>query len=498
MVASAWFTSRKRGILANYGTGTIDQALMAVLKVRHFFLRLFGLSGKLLVLDEVHAYDAYMSEEIDQLIGWMRYCNSSIVLLSATLPQSRRRKLMQAFAPGFETPDTLRYPCIIGVDAEGAVAMEEIRDLEGSHLSLVPDICSAEEKAKRIVNLLSDKLTSGGCAACVLNTVSEAQTVYELLKKEITDTEHLILFHSRFTLEHKLKIEGQILNKYGIKGNRPQKGIVVATQVLEQSLDLDFDCMVSDLAPIDLLLQRAGRLHRHSNQRPSQLAERVLHILMPDVLSGNPDFGGSGFVYFPDILLKTAVLLTEKGEYQPLGVSFPYGVSGLIEAVYGHEDPFLSPSLQKIVDKWSDERIGRELANRYTARESTLADVRAFLEDPALYLQTLANDHDDERVFSSRLTRPNVTLVVMEEGRSLSVHGKKDARRLYAKSLVTDNRYLVRQFSDRKPPDEWKESALLRHCRPLVLQQGRADVGGRIVTYNDDLGLRILSKKETE
>jgi CRISPR-associated endonuclease/helicase Cas3 len=498
VVASSWFTSRKRAILANYGTGTVDQALLAVLKVRHFFLRLFGLSGKLLVLDEVHAYDAYMSEEIDKLIGWMRYCDSSVILLSATLPQCRRHKMLQAFAPGWEAPNTLRYPCIIGVDGNGKVELEEIRGLDESHVLMVPVICSQEEKAGRIMNLLADKLTGGGCAACILNTVSEAQRVYDLAKREITDANDLILFHSRFTLERKLEIENQILSRYGAKGKRPWKGIVVSTQVLEQSLDLDFDFMVSDLAPIDLLLQRAGRLHRHRNHRPPLLKDRTLYVLMPDILAGATDLGGSRFVYFPDMLLKTAVLFTENGEYRSLAVALPYGVSSLIESVYGQKDPFVSPDLQKAFDKWAEERSGKEMASRYTAREAALADVHAFLEDPAWYLQNLANDHDDERVFSSRLTRPNITLVIMEERDSLAVQSKEDARRFYAKSLVTDNRHLVRHFSNHEIPREWEEVALLRHCRPLVLQQGRAEIGGRIVAYERDFGLRVLDKKETE
>jgi CRISPR-associated endonuclease/helicase Cas3 len=495
IAATSWFTARKRGLLANYGTGTIDQALMAVLKVRHFFLRLFGLAGKLIVLDEIHAYDAYMTEEISRLIGWLPYCDSSVVLLSATLPNSRRQQLLESFAPGTTSDLNVNYPCVIGVDTTGSLQYEEIKELEPATVVIEPIISSQEEKAGKIVQLLAEKLVDGGCAACILNTVSEAQKVYERVEKHINDAGDLLLFHARFTLEHRLKIEDRIRKLYGKNGERPSKGIVIATQVIEQSLDIDFDFMVSDLAPIDLLLQRAGRLHRHMNVRPPLLQDRILHVLIPDIQADRIDFGGSRFVYFPDILVKTANLFGEKGRYHALKVNIPYGVSPLIETVYGNEELHISNNLQDALDKWIEERIGTELAQLFAAHEASLADVRSFLDDPNYYIITLSNDNDDERMISSRLGRPNVTLVVTEEGEVLNVHRKEDAKRFYGKSLVTDNTHLVRHFQKEDPPDQWKDVALLRHCRRLALKNGKTELGKKTISYDREFGLRIIGGK---
>lgn len=493
VVASSWFTARKRGLLASYGTGTVDQALMAVLKVRHFFLRLFGLSGKLLVLDEVHAYDAYMTEEIYRLIGWLSHSCSSVVLLSATLPQSKRRKFLESFSPDVSLPENIAYPCVIGVDVTGKTVWEEIRGLEDRTITLVPLVSSQEEKLERIVHLLDEKLFEGGCAACILNTVSEAQAVYDAVRKRIVAAETL-LFHSRFTLERRLKIEEMILDRYRNGGRRPSKGIVVATQVLEQSLDVDFDFMVSDLAPVDLLLQRAGRLHRHDNHRPGLLSERTLYVAMPEFHS-IPDFGRSKWVYFPDILYRTARLFSgENGNYNSINVTVPHDVGPLVEKVYGDKQHNAASNLQANLNKWSEERIGAEMAKLFMARDASLADVRSCCNDPG-YLERLGNDNDDERMIGTRLARPNVTLIILGEGEALAVRGREGARKLYGRSIVTDNVHLVRCFKDRPSPVEWKDEPLLRHCHALVLRDGRTEFEGTTVSYDDEFGLRIEQKR---
>jgi len=492
VVASSWFTARKRAILASYGLGTIDQALLAVLRIRHFFLRLFGLSGKLLVFDEVHAYDAYMTEEIFRLIGWLSYCESSIFLLSATLPRARRQKLVEAFSTIGTAGTEATYPCIIGVDTAGNSVWEKIVGLPESYVVLSPVIVSLHEKAEKIIRILREKLAEGGCAACILNTVSEAQAIYKAVEMALCDAD-IFLFHSRFTLERRLRIEEQIISRYS-KGGGPRKGIVIATQVLEQSLDVDFDLMVSDLAPIDLLLQRLGRLHRHSNTRPAKLEERVLYVLMPDILTGPPDFGGSKYVYFPDILSRTALLFVVQNSYQSLRITLPYGVSDQIEAVYGNEDPITEVHLQDTLNKWIETRIGTELAKMFAAREVSLVEAHLCQNDPQ-YLERLTNDNDDEQMISSRLARQNVTLVILKDSDSLSVMGK-EARVLFGKSLTTDNIYLVRHYRSQDPPSEWRDAPLLRHCRPLVMRDGKAKMGGRVVSYNDTLGLQIIKDKE--
>jgi len=494
VIASSWFLARKRGLLASFGTGTIDQALMAILKVRHFFVRLFGLSGKVVVLDEVHAYDAYMTEEISRLIGWLSHNNSSVVLLSATLPKARREKLLSAFSPEASAPPGLRYPCVIGLDTTGKMASKEIRGLESSSVTLAPFIALQENKVRAIVQILREKLANGGCAACILNTVSEAQATYTAVR-EALDAKDVVLFHSRFTLERRLEIEKNILSRYGRKENRPHMGIVIATQVIEQSLDVDFDLMVSDLAPIDLLLQRAGRLHRHDNVRPPLLAERVLYVVISDILKA-PDFGKSKFVYFPDILLRTALLFVKDNAYSELVVELPHGVSVPIEKVYGDKQVLSSDRFQKELERWIESRIGAEMAQRYAASAVSLDDQSSFEDDPCYFLGTLSNNEDEERIVSSRLARQNVTLIVLGKGQETAVRERADTRRLYGRSIVTDNIYLVRHFQAQEPLQAWEEDALLRRCYPLELSEGSADLGTVIVSYDEQIGLQIMRRTE--
>ena len=106
-----WFLPRKRSLLAPFGVGTVDQSLISVLQTRHFFVRLFGLSHKTVIFDEVHAYDTYMSTLFQRLLAWLRAVGASVVLLSATLPAQTRRELVQAYAGNnADVPDAAIRP----------------------------------------------------------------------------------------------------------------------------------------------------------------------------------------------------------------------------------------------------------------------------------------------------------------------------------------------------------------------------------------------------
>ncbi len=492
-VASSWFTARKRGLLAGYGVGTIDQAILAALKVRHFFVRLFGLSGKFLVLDEVHAYDAYMVEEIDRLVGWLAKCQTSVILLSATLPAAKREKLLQAFNVNASCPKEAKYPSVIGMDSTGRTIIQPIVGLEPESIQMVPLVMAPQDKAQLITSLLSEKLAYGGCAACIMNTVGEAQELYKVVRQSITDVD-LILFHSRFTLERKLEIEKALLCRYGKEGKRPSRGIVIATQVIEQSLDVDFDMMVTDIAPVDLLLQRAGRLQRHKRERPHSLGKRMLYVCMPDLLKMIPDFGGTGYVYARDILLRTCLLFAAEGDVQTVTISVPYGVSALIESVYGDGYRLqIPPHLSDSIELWKMERLGTQSAQTFFAAGDALMKADECLNDPD-YLGSIANDFDDEGVVVTRLTRPNVTLIIIDQGQSILVNNSEAERRLYAQSVRTDNRRVVEHFQGECTPKEWNESPLLRRCHPLPNPDGTA-INGLCLAYDKEFGLRIARRK---
>jgi CRISPR-associated endonuclease/helicase Cas3 len=336
VVAAEWFTHRKRGLLAPFGVGTVDQALLAVLQTQHVFVRLFGLAHKTLIVDEVHAYDAYMNRLLERLLAWLAAMGTSVVLLSATLPRARREALTRAYGGKnlAQAEQVKPYPRIT-VLSEGRT--REIHAWASRSSTVHLDWRASDDKQLALV--LDEQLRDGGCAAVVCNTVGRAQRLYTVLKGRFQAGEELDLFHARYPFIERDEREKRALARFGKedKGQRPRRAVLAATQVVEQSLDLDFDLMVTELAPVDLVLQRAGRLHRHRrDDRPEPVSEPHLWVLSPQMdASGLPDFRPSNFVYDEHILLRSWLALRDRSL-----VRLPDDIEGLIEAVYSEfEEP---------------------------------------------------------------------------------------------------------------------------------------------------------------
>ncbi len=256
--------NRKKSLLAHVGIGTIDQAFLAVLKVKYQSLRLIGMIGKVLVIDEAHAYDAYMGKELEVLLRIHAALGGSAIVMSATLPFSTRQKLTDAFLKGIGS-ETLElekkdsYPLLThiayGYKKELAFARNPGNNNKEVRIKFI-------HSDQEIDQLIIQNLKVGMCVCWIRNSVKDARQTFKRLKGNGLKVE---LFHARFTIADRLDVQGRILNAFGKEGGFEQrKGrLVIATQVVEQSLDLDFDVMITDLAPIDLMLQRAGRMHRH-------------------------------------------------------------------------------------------------------------------------------------------------------------------------------------------------------------------------------------------
>lgn len=269
---SAWLAdSRKRALLAHIGAGTIDQALLAVLQSRHQSLRLLGLFGKVLIVDEVHANDAYMHQLLQQVLTAHAAGGGSAILLSATLPANMRASLAAAFRRGLGCDGSVdgatepAYPLLTRVDASPAATAVATDTRPRLHRRV--RIRQVSDRAAVIDHLLASA-AAGRCGAWICNTVADARAAYrdlhEALRQRRLDTAGLSLFHSRFAMGDRRRIEDAVLRDLGKHHHDRRAGrLVVGTQVLQESLDIDFDEMVTDLAPIDLIIQRAGRLHRH-------------------------------------------------------------------------------------------------------------------------------------------------------------------------------------------------------------------------------------------
>lgn len=269
MRCNQWLAdSRKKALLSPVGVGTIDQALMAVLPRKHQSLRLLGLGRKILVFDEVHAADAYMLELLEALLTFHVQHGGSAILLTATLPYQQRLRLVNIWQKVLHAPvdklKCLQFPLATSVN------LYRPNQIEEQPLACRP---GAERQVKvQFVHRLEDcvqklleTLSKGQCAVWIRNTVAEAIQAYQVISQQVADPSQCILFHSRFVLADRLSIEAQVLECFGKESNVQLRSgrLLIATQVFQESLDADADFMISDLCPIDDLIQRAGRLHRH-------------------------------------------------------------------------------------------------------------------------------------------------------------------------------------------------------------------------------------------
>ncbi len=336
-----WFMPKKRALLVPYGVGTVDQLFLGVLYAKHFFLRLFALCGKTVIFDEVHAYDAYMNAVFGQLLRWLRALNVNVVVLSATLPGEARQRMLEAWnstTPADDASQPAPYPVVWHAAADVATT-HPFSPAPGRGQRLTFRWCGAEVEtmAATARKLLAD----GATVMVVCNTVQRAQDVFRLLDTDdVLPVEDRMLLHARMPQAWRQDREKAARARFGPKRpNRP--GLLVGTQVIEQSLDLDVDAQITDLAPVDLLLQRAGRLHRHKRgHRPKGFTEPALYIACAEAEPGQlPDvaeISGGGKIYETALLWKTWAMLRQVGGWSlPLGNESGPGYRTLIESVYG-------------------------------------------------------------------------------------------------------------------------------------------------------------------
>jgi len=307
--SSVWASENpKRFFSAMIGVGTIDQALLAALRVKHAHLRASCLMRLLLVVDEVHASDAYMQRLLQQLLRDHLAAGGHAMLLSATLGAESRQAMLEAAAGGrprdatpisFSAASTVAYPLIsVGSPTERAIAP----DGEASTKSVCMTTQPWLDEPERVAQLAQSAAHNGAKVLVVRNTVAGAIAVQRALEAaEGSDSALLFrlagrptLHHGRFAREDRRLLDRQVETLIGKR--RPQGGvIIVGTQTLEQSLDIDADLLVTDLCPVDVLLQRIGRLHRHrleesgaSRQRPEGCAQPRCIVLVP--ANGLADF----------------------------------------------------------------------------------------------------------------------------------------------------------------------------------------------------------------
>ncbi len=519
VLAAEWFTYRKRGLLAPFGVGTIDQALLAVLRTRHGFVRIFGLAYKTVVVDEVHAYDAYMLTLLDRLLEWLGGLGASVVLLSATLPTLRRVELIAAYQRGRGEPSQpelerpARYPRITwtaGPEVRSQSVTTSPRSTKRVQLTWMPPEIPPHSTAFPMGEHLSGALSGGGCAAVICNTVGRAQQMYRALRPffpgQAEDGSPAIeLLHAQFPFQERQRREERCMQRFGKPsvGKRPSRAVLIATQVIEQSLDLDFDLMVSDLAPIDLLLQRVGRLHRHVRARPPSRADAHLWVLGGVDASDQPVYpGGASVVYDEHVLLRTWMELRHTS-LRDGGIRIPEEIEGLIDAVYDDQRTCPSAAGTAIQDRWEATQSALQQKRRDYQLEAERREILPPFEGDGVFEQyNLELDEDDPAVHQSlqaltRLGEPSVGVVLVGPDEPAfdgsSAPSMQNTRQLLGRSLSVSRRDLVFQLIGETVPAGWRRSALLRNQRLVRLDRnGEASVGRIRLHLDPDVGLEVL------
>lgn len=410
----------KRYLASRVAVGTVDQVLLSGLKVRHAHFRAACLSRALLVVDEVHASDTYMSAVLARVLANHRAMGGHAMLLSATLGATARTAFFESLRtppPSLEACLATPYPALTGSDA-GIVPVTTNGRRKRVALALVLEIAAPDAIAHRAL----EAARSGARVLVIRNTVADAVATLLALEGDGADESLLFaldgvatLHHGRFAPEDRKRLDAAIEAAFG--KTRPAGGhVAVGTQTLEISLDIDADFMITDLAPMDVLLQRFGRLHRHEGRsRASGFEQPHAIVCVPSQrdlsgLDGHPRHGlgprkdGAG-VYANLPALEATWRLLEERE----ALVVPDDNRMLVERAT-HPDAL--DALVRELD-WSDLDVVREmkeLAERQLAGKHTLnihipfSELEPFPTEEAIRTRL---GEDDRRVeFGEPVTGP--------------------------------------------------------------------------------------------
>ena len=549
----SWLSGTKKGLLSSFVVCTIDQVLMTALQARHVMLRYLGLASKVIIIDEVHAYDAYMSKYLSTALYWLGQMNAPVILMSATLPSATRDDLMKSYAEGLKvrkkstsaskrnrfldlnaslsapqessqniTPLDLDYPVIHTLTAENNGTpkkwkVEQPVEQTEIELKLIDD------SPESVLNVLEPLANDHGCAAVICNTVGRAQEMHAFLGERFGE-EHVILTHSRFTATHRAEQEELLVSKLGKKAHyskadgedssRPHRLIVVGTQVIEQSLDLDFDVMITDFAPVDLVLQRMGRLHRHdsrsSSERTPAYRKPVCYVRGVETFGSHdeaPDFPrGSKAVYEPMILLSSYAQLLPHFDGEPIRI--PADISPLVQKAYQEN------ASGEIPEAWSEVY---ENAKQECEKGKEQAEVRAegyLLRVPqgeytmAGCMTSLLQSNDrrfsDEQIGEAKVRDTDASLeviaIIVERNQPGNPKSAIKSYRLLPSINGTDEADpLCFDASADDPPSYWQSMQLAASSIRLPYQYSDAPnhrIRGRIFRF--DAALDQLEKERIE
>lgn len=470
LIVHSWFCDSKKACLADFVVATVDQMLMSALKRRHVMLLHLGLSEKVVVIDEVHAYDAYMNQYLERALQWLGSYHTPVILLSATLPAQRRMSLIRAYlresssSEAFEKNES--YSLLTWTD--GVHIHQSSLPYTGIHRSVKVEECNEEN----ITHIVAKASSAGGCVGIIVNTVARAQRVYDIVRSEIT--ENTLLYHAQFIMPDRNKKESDILEKTGKNSISDTRNglVVIGTQVLEQSLDIDFDLLITDICPMDLLLQRIGRLHRHEREnRPCAESNPVCYIITDEYEKTD---SGSKMIYGEWLLKETMDSLPDM-------IVLPDDISPLVQKVYGAADE--SIEFAKFI---KEIEIKEGKAGAFLLKKPKCKDIHGFLD------RTVEGKSDTQAEASVRDGISSVEVLVMKrysDGMICFIDGtavSPDMNEAECERIAEQRLRLPSRFSQ-KWNIEKTVSMLESKCMPYISEWQKSYwLKGKLVLFFDE------------
>lgn len=530
VVAGSWLSGRKKGLLSNFVIGTVDQVLMMSLQMRHSMLRHLGLAGKVVIIDECHAYDAYTSSYLQLTLEWLARYGVSVIMLSATLPLAAKQAFIDAYGRGLNAgkqyAESSEYPLITTLTKEGIKELPVRASANDVEIS----VQMIEDGVAALQELVAEQASDGGCILVISNTIRRAQESYRALSAVFPG--EVELHHSAFAAIDRAKKEDALLEKLGKNshrgGARPDRLIVCGTQVLEQSLDIDADILITDIAPFDLIAQRVGRIHRHDRpgvDRPEKL--RSPKIFVRGILRHEPIpvfEAGTAAIYDPSIILATYLLLATRFRGTPLkrpadvpiGVQFTYDRSQVeaklpapwlstwenarLEsdqrraAAQHRAEDFQVPHLKRATD--FDKLFTRYLSARGAEAEESMGRAQVRDADPSIEVIPIISNEYGYRPLNAKGDAMHMDGEVLDfpTAFDLASSSLRLPSRLTRTKEVFD---LTIAQLERDTPEGWAKDPLLKGEVALRLdEKNRIEIGKSILEYSSEVGLFEVQRAE--
>lgn len=511
IIVNSWMAGRKKSALDDFVVGTVDQVLLMALKQKHLALRHLGFTKKVVIVDEVHAYDAYMSEYLYRAIHWLGAYNVTVIILSATLPKNKRFELLENYMRGMgykwkecEKDEkkilTDAYPLLTYNDDKKIHVISKFSKLSEKKIILKKYENGPEESIEKIYEILKND----GIKGIIVNTVKKAQKIAEKCVEKFGD-ENVEVLHSAFIACDRIKKENYLMSIIGKDGKRPKNKIVIGTQVLEQSLDIDFDVLITELAPVDLLLQRTGRLHRHEIERPEKFKIPTVHIF--GVKENIELFDeGTSYIYSKYILAKTVQVLKNE-------IVIPKDISKLVQKVYDEgKNKENSQEMTRLKEEYEINKKKKEIA----AAAFRLDKVKNFKKLPTLHGWISNSDNCSDGEAQVRDIEERIEVIALKKvgsgygtfsekiDISSEIYNSEVAKQILKQTMILPSKFSYKISSTIKSLEKMrKEKLKLWDMQPwlngelaiVFNENNKANINGTILEYSEKYGLKIEEKE---